>query len=237
MTDTQILPLGSENAPADWTLPKGATVTPKSIFAHFNGTAAAGSFIPTLTIFSDSGDTVANIKQDETITAGSAVDATWAPFLKGGGGTSVVSLDASSMEAATTSAVAIPSGVRTVFDFNTSSSHGPGFSFVQVTAPKRAIQNVDGGPWVATFYVEWEAFAGDRYIEIVPELPAGVELVNRRVRNRLDTSPNGDQMAVTCSGAVAGGTFIRCYVFQNSGVDRNINAAYLNAVSALDFTV
>lgn len=81
-TSAQFAPLGTVNAPADWNIPTNIVLSPSIVFAHFDGTAAAGSFVPTLQILSDSGHVVAEIPQDVTVAAGSSCEATWAPFLK-----------------------------------------------------------------------------------------------------------------------------------------------------------
>lgn len=70
------------SAPADWNIPSNIVLSPSIVFAHFDGSAAAGSFVPTLQILSDSGHVVAEIPQDVTVAAGSSCEATWAPFLE-----------------------------------------------------------------------------------------------------------------------------------------------------------
>lgn len=82
MAETQILPVGTLNTPADVTLDANQTITPEVLFAHFNGAGAAGSYVPTVEIISDSGATVLEVAQDSTIAAGTSVEASWAPFLK-----------------------------------------------------------------------------------------------------------------------------------------------------------
>lgn len=78
----QYLPLGQVNAPAQWTLPSGLDLAIGTVFASFDGTGAAGSYIPTLEIISDGGETVIEVPQDASVAAGSSVVASWAPFLK-----------------------------------------------------------------------------------------------------------------------------------------------------------
>lgn len=82
MADTQITPLGDITAPADWTLSDAQIVTIGSLFAHFDGSGAAGSFVPTVQIISDAGKTVLIVPQDTTIAAGASADASWASFLR-----------------------------------------------------------------------------------------------------------------------------------------------------------
>jgi hypothetical protein len=88
VSDTQFNPLGIVTAPADWVLPASLQILLKTCFAHFDGTGAAGAYLPTLQILSDSGHTVVEIPQDASVASGSSVEATWAPFL-GKGGTTI----------------------------------------------------------------------------------------------------------------------------------------------------
>lgn len=81
-TSAQFAPLGTVSAPADWNIPSNIVLSPSVVFAHFDGTSATGSFVPTLQILSDSGHVVAEIPQDVTVAAGASCEATWAPFLR-----------------------------------------------------------------------------------------------------------------------------------------------------------
>lgn len=83
MADRQYKPLGTENAPADWTLPGNLQLHLKRAFAHFDGSAAVGSYLPTLQILDDAGRTVLEVPMDAAVAAGSSVEASWAPFLTG----------------------------------------------------------------------------------------------------------------------------------------------------------
>lgn len=82
MAETQILPVGTLATPADVTLDANQTITAEVLFAHFDGTLAAGLFVPTVQIISDSGATVLEVPQDATVAAAASVEASWAPFLK-----------------------------------------------------------------------------------------------------------------------------------------------------------
>jgi len=79
----QYVPLGTVAAPASWTIPPSLEIALEAVFAHFDGSGAGGSFLPTLQIVSDSGHTVCEIPMDASVAAGSSVEATWAPFLRG----------------------------------------------------------------------------------------------------------------------------------------------------------
>lgn len=80
-TGQQFAPLGDVNAPADWDIPKNLVLSPQIVYASFNGSAATGSYIPTLEVVSDSGHVIGEFPQDVTVAAGASCDATWSPFL------------------------------------------------------------------------------------------------------------------------------------------------------------
>lgn len=77
----QYRPLGVVPTPANWTIPDSVELDLELLFAHYDGAAAAGSYVPAVEIISDSGDTVGIMKMPSTVAAGSSVEATWGPFL------------------------------------------------------------------------------------------------------------------------------------------------------------
>jgi len=81
MPDAQIHPIGTTAAPAAYTIPTGAELLLKGVYAKFNGSGAAGSFVPLLRIKSDAGSVAFEIPADNTIAAGGSADATWFPHL------------------------------------------------------------------------------------------------------------------------------------------------------------
>src|SRR5437016_5592077 len=83
MPDAQFLAAGTQAAPLDYTLPGAQELLLKACFAHYDGSGAAGAYLPTLQILGPAGDTVAEIPMDSSVATGSSVEATWAPFLKG----------------------------------------------------------------------------------------------------------------------------------------------------------
>ena len=85
MTDRQFNPLGSATAPAEWVLPASLQILLKNVYASFDGSGAAGSFVPALTIKSDSGHTVGTYPCATTVAAGGSADVTWFPGVGGGG--------------------------------------------------------------------------------------------------------------------------------------------------------
>lgn len=68
--------------PASYTVPDGSDITIQSIVARIDGSAAAGSFLPTLTILSSSGQIIARVPSDITYAPGDTGVVTWSPFLR-----------------------------------------------------------------------------------------------------------------------------------------------------------
>lgn len=77
--DRQILVVGQEATPAAWLVPGNGQVTPRSVFAHYNGTSAASAFVPALKIVSDGGETVGIYPCATSIVAGASADVSWFP--------------------------------------------------------------------------------------------------------------------------------------------------------------
>jgi hypothetical protein len=70
-------------APLVYTLAELGTVDVQSIFAHFDGTSASGSFRPTVTVRSQNGTIVSRtFPPDTTLSAGDSADVTFAPLLR-----------------------------------------------------------------------------------------------------------------------------------------------------------
>lgn len=82
MADTQINPLGTANAPADWVLPDTALVTIGAVFAHFDGNGSSGPFVPTLQIISDSGHTVGSFPVGLAVPTDGVADVSWGDGLE-----------------------------------------------------------------------------------------------------------------------------------------------------------
>src|SRR5579859_5140760 len=85
MPDTQIHPTGTVSTPADYVIPTGAELILKGAYAHFDGTSAAGSFVPLLRIISNAGSVSLEAVADTTIAAGASADVTWFPRVAGTG--------------------------------------------------------------------------------------------------------------------------------------------------------
>lgn len=79
MPDVQIHPIGVVSAPGDYKVPDTAELLLKNAYAKFDGSGAAGSYLPLLRIISDAGTTLVEAVSDTTIAAGASADASWFP--------------------------------------------------------------------------------------------------------------------------------------------------------------
>lgn len=77
--DQQILVVGQASAPAAFIVPGNGQVRPKSIFAHYDGTAATVPFVPAIKIVSDGGETVGIYPCEATVAAAGSADLSWFP--------------------------------------------------------------------------------------------------------------------------------------------------------------
>lgn len=69
-------------APLTYTLTELGTVDLQTIFARFDGSAAAGSYRPTVRIEAQDGTVLAQVFPSETLAAGDSAGVTFAPFLR-----------------------------------------------------------------------------------------------------------------------------------------------------------
>lgn len=81
--DQQRLVTGVASAPATFTVPGNGQIRPKAVFAHFDGTGAAGSFQPALKVTSDAGKLVGIYPTSNTLAAGASADVSWFPEVGG----------------------------------------------------------------------------------------------------------------------------------------------------------
>lgn len=77
MADRQFAVGGQESAPASWTLPEALEIIPKTAYASYDGSGAAGSFVPCLRIISDSGHVALEAVAATTVAAGASADVSW----------------------------------------------------------------------------------------------------------------------------------------------------------------
>jgi hypothetical protein len=94
VADTQIVAGGVVAAPLAYTIPGSQEIIIKSLFASFDGTGAAGAFLPTVRIVAPGGKVVGEYITDASVSAGSSAEVSFAPFLRSGtGGGMVVIFD------------------------------------------------------------------------------------------------------------------------------------------------
>ncbi len=85
MAETQVLGWGTQSAPASRQTQGTETFLVLAIDATFDGTGAAGSFIPAVQIISDAGEEVGTFPLDTAVAAGGSATVTFAPFLRTSG--------------------------------------------------------------------------------------------------------------------------------------------------------
>lgn len=79
--DRQIFVAGTAGAPAQWRVPGNGQIRPKAVYATFDGTGAAGVFLPILEVFSDGGELVGRYKAEASVAAGGSADVSWFPHV------------------------------------------------------------------------------------------------------------------------------------------------------------
>jgi hypothetical protein len=70
-----------ESAPSQYTLAPRQAIIPESVTATFDGSLAAGAFLPTLSIYAQSGELLARCPAT-SVAAGSSAEVTFAPLLR-----------------------------------------------------------------------------------------------------------------------------------------------------------
>lgn len=79
MADAQIQPLGTADAPSDWTLASAQEVVFRSLHAVFDGASAAVPFVPAVQIVGPGGVVAATFPLGQPIAAGGSAEVTWFP--------------------------------------------------------------------------------------------------------------------------------------------------------------
>lgn len=83
MPDSQIFRGAVSDVPAVYELPSGVAFILKAVNASFDGSGAAGAFLPCVTILSDSGHVIARaVDQAVSVDAGSDAEVSWFPHVK-----------------------------------------------------------------------------------------------------------------------------------------------------------
>lgn len=79
-TDGQILVTGSGDAPVVYKVSGTHDVTLLAVNAVFDGSGAAGPYLPAVEVISDAGVRVSRNVTDDAIAAGASAEVTFAPF-------------------------------------------------------------------------------------------------------------------------------------------------------------
>lgn len=228
--DQQILVVGQAAAPAGFIVPGNGQIKPKAMNAVFDGTNAAGDFLPALEIVSDAGIVVARVAAS-TVTMGNSAEVTWAPFLEEPAvGFTAASLNQSGLWQKRTAVQAIPSGVLTAMTFQTFTS-APGYTpglFGNPAVVQNPVTFGAYGTAAMTLIVNFEAGNYDRYIELTVANPSEPNAaLSPRIRSQV--SPDGDRLTLTAAitgGPVAPDTTVTANIFQASGVNKNITGEW-----------
>lgn len=85
--DEPILVAGQSPAPLSYSVPNAVELVLLAVNAIFDGTGAAGSFLPAVEIYSDGGILIARAIASQAVAAGSSAEVTFAPGLDAGGST------------------------------------------------------------------------------------------------------------------------------------------------------
>lgn len=89
--DAPLLVAGTSGTPVDYVVPGSQEIEPLSVHAVFDGSGAAGAFLPAVEIIGPGGVVASVSAMDDAVAAGASVDATWFPGVKGGASVTPVS--------------------------------------------------------------------------------------------------------------------------------------------------
>jgi hypothetical protein len=85
VADVQILRHPTTAVPSNYTLPDTGELRLKAVYAEFDGSGSAGSWLPCVTLISDSGDVIGRaVDPSSPVAAGGSADVTFFPGVKGG---------------------------------------------------------------------------------------------------------------------------------------------------------
>lgn len=79
MADVALVAGGVETTPLEYTIPGAQEIIPKACTAAFDGSSAAGDFVPTLLIKAPNGKVLAACPVTSTVAAGASADVSWFP--------------------------------------------------------------------------------------------------------------------------------------------------------------
>jgi hypothetical protein len=81
VADAALLAAGVVGTPFPYVIPGAQEIIPKAITASYDGTNAAGNFVPTLTILAPNGAIIASCPVSAPVLAGGLVDVSWFPHV------------------------------------------------------------------------------------------------------------------------------------------------------------
>lgn len=201
-------------------LSAGEHLEPQTVTAAVDGSGAASDFVVQVTIRNAAGDILTRTRSDDVVTAGDSGEVTFAPFVRATGGAGGLAGISHLTLYATSTVTAVNGVVRSGDWWNAgsasyASSSNPGFGVI--VGVTNTPQLTGFGAYSLSLHVEWEAFAGTRYIEMVS---AG--MFPNRVRLYGATTPEDDRqdLSVTILGSGNVPSDWTANVFQASGVDR-----------------
>lgn len=243
--DQQVLVTGTASAPTHFTIPGNGQIQPKTIFANFNGSGAAGSFVPTLKIVSDGGETVGIYPLATSIAAGGSANVSWFPLGARGAGTSNQTLIGAKIQATQTQSIANDTNTDLVYQSVAFDTDG----MANLGANSRILTINTDGLYLVTCATLWPYQSTGRRINGITAnayFASGGTLLC--VDSRMPIwDPFGSSIAPHSGNLTVGtmqlsaGDFIASGVFQDSGAALNCNGqastvgasgsnAYLSAV-------
>lgn len=98
--------------PQSYTVPGSTEVEPLSAFARFDGTAAAGPWLPCLSFFSSGGLLLARVFPDGQLAVGDTADVTYSPSLSSGQNAGQSAAPFKLISAATTNSTLVSTGAH-----------------------------------------------------------------------------------------------------------------------------
>jgi hypothetical protein len=215
--------------PADYVLPPDLDLEISSVYARINGAAASGSFRPTLSVLSQSGNLIARVPLDETYAVADTGDATWSPFLRtaqqaAAGGDAVPWCRISRRFADAAQVIATNS--FTEIDMTTSYNVGAGESgegvfTVDLTANE--IRVVNAGVVMVRAMANWLSAITNNWIVWV----SNSEVANqnqRRSGGGISTTAQDELMFLT---RVPANSSFSAGVWQIDGANRSLDVAFL----------
>lgn len=169
MADVQIQLPNVGALPKEWVVPGALSILLKCIQADFDGSGAAGAFLPTVEIVSDAGLLVGRAFTDASVAAGGSASVTFAPFLEGqvAAGSSFAPLKAIYQS---TNAVIAPGGVAT----NMSWTFAAGTALFDLTTPTTPKALAHGVYWIGVSFRGNAAWTAGKGLQGYLNTPFGV---------------------------------------------------------------